>query len=158
MFFTRRSMRRMLGRMKSTEKYELFRKRYFERAYPKAMKALAQNISTPEFREFYERPETNRFAGWRITMLGFEYNKDISLDLKQTETGETVGMAFADVTSCDIRLNDADFSVSIRRRRDCGTSVSNARPQRKCTSRSAATMEAASSSISDFCFHPSVKD
>lgn len=45
------------------EKHELFRKRYFERAYPKAMKALAEDISTPEFREFYERPETNRFAG-----------------------------------------------------------------------------------------------
>ena len=41
-------------------------------------------------------------------MLGFEYNKDINLDLKQTETGETVGMAFNSVTSCDICLNDTD--------------------------------------------------
>lgn len=39
------------------EKHELFRKRYFERAYPKAMKALAEDISTPEFCEFYERPD-----------------------------------------------------------------------------------------------------
>ena len=41
-------------------------------------------------------------------MLEFKYDKEICLDLKQTETGETVGMAFADVTSCDICLNDTD--------------------------------------------------
>lgn len=101
------------------KRYRQYQKRYFERAYPRAMRMLDE-IGDPEFREFYEKDGVNRFVGWEIDQLDFSSWSDVLMDLRQPETGVKVGMGFLIVTSCDIRMGKTDLPLCLN-----GTAISH---------------------------------
>lgn len=94
------------------KRYRQYQRRYFERAYPKAMRMMEQ-IGASRFREFYERESVNRFVGWEIDQLDFSGWDSVLVDLRQGQTGAKVGVGFLDVTSCDIQMGTADLPLRL---------------------------------------------